>query len=93
MALTIDEEVKIVCTLTEAVLQEGVEIGRVQGRVQGRVEGIEEGIEIGTVTTLVNNVKSLMRNLECGVDRAMDILSIEGPDREELARLVMESGE
>ena len=85
MALTIDEGVKIVCTLTEAVLQEGVEIGRVQGRV--------EGIEIGTVTTLVNNVKSLMRNLECGVDRAMDILSIEGPDREELARLVMESGE
>ena len=85
MALTIDEGVKIVCTLTEAVLQEGVEIGREQGRV--------EGIEIGTVTTLVNNVKSLMRNLECGVDRAMDILSIEGPDREELARLVMESGE
>jgi predicted transposase YdaD len=89
MALMIDEGVKIVCTLTEAVLQEGVEIGR----EQGRVEGIEEGIEIGTVTTLVNNVKSLMRNLECGVDRAMDILSIEGPDREELARLVMESGE
>ena len=73
------------CTLTEAVLQEGVEIGREQGRV--------EGIEIGTVTTLVNNVKSLMRNLECGVDRAMDILSIAGPDREELGRLVMESGE
>ena len=89
MALTIDEEMKIMCTLTEAVLQEGVEIGR----VQGRVEGIEEGIKIGTVTTLVNNVKSLMRNLECGIDRAMDILSIEGPDREELARLVMESGE
>ena len=85
MTLAIDEGVKIVCTLTEAVLQEGVEIGREQGRV--------EGIEIGTVTTLVNNVKSLMRNLECGVDRAMDILSIEGPDREELARLVMESGE
>jgi predicted transposase YdaD len=85
MTLTIDEEMKIVCKLTEAVLQEGVEIGREQGRV--------EGIEIGTVTTLVNNVKSLMRNLECGVDRAMDILSIEGPDREELARLVMESGE
>jgi predicted transposase YdaD len=89
MTLTIDEEMKIMCTLTEAVLQEGVEIGR----VQGRVEGIEEGIKIGTVTTLVNNVKSLMRNLECGVDRAMDILSIQGPDREELARLVMESGE
>ncbi len=73
------------CTLTEAVLQEGVEIGRVEGR--------EEGIEIGTITTLVNNVKSLMCNLECGVDPAMDILSIAGPDREELARLVMESGE
>ena len=89
MAVTIDEEMMSMATLTEAVLQEGVEIGR----EQGRVEGIEEGIEIGTVTTLVNNVKSLMRNLECGVDRAMDILSIEGPDREELARLVMESGE
>ena len=93
MALTIDEGVKIVCTLTEAVLQEGVEIGRVQGRVEGIEEGIEEGIKIGTVTTLVNNVKTLIRNLECGIDRAMDILSIEGPDREELARLVMESGE
>ena len=81
MALTIDEEVKIVCTLTEAVLQEGVEIGREQGRV--------EGIEIGTVTTLVNNVKSLMRNLECGVDCAMDILAVEGPTREVVAEKVM----
>jgi predicted transposase YdaD len=89
MTLTIDEEMKIMCTLTEAVLQEGVEIGR----VEGIEEGIEEGIKIGTVTTLVNNVKTLIRNLECGIDRAMDILSIEGPDREELARLVMESGE
>ena len=77
MALAIDEEVMSMATLTEAVLQEGIEIGR----------------EIGTVTTLANSVKSLMRNLECGVDRAMDILSIAGPDREELARLVMESGE
>ena len=81
MALTIDERVKIVCTLTEAVLQEGVEIGREQGRV--------EGIEIGTVTTLVNNVKSLMRNLECGVDCAMDILAVEGPTREVVAEKVM----
>ena len=81
MALTIDEGVKIVCTLTEAVLQEGVEIGREQGRV--------EGIEIGTVTTLVNNVKSLMRNLECGVDCAMDILAVEGPTREVVAEKVM----
>ena len=77
----IDEGVKIVCTLTEAVLQEGVEIGREQGRV--------EGIEIGTVTTLVNNVKSLMRNLECGVDCAMDILAVEGPTREVVAEKVM----
>ena len=81
MALMIDEGVKIVCTLTEAVLQEGVEIGREQGRV--------EGIEIGTVTTLVNNVKSLMRNLECGVDCAMDILAVEGPTREVVAEKVM----
>ena len=81
MTLAIDEGVKIVCTLTEAVLQEGVEIGREQGRV--------EGIEIGTVTTLVNNVKSLMRNLECGVDCAMDILAVEGPTREVVAEKVM----
>ena len=81
MALTIDEEMKIMCTLTEAVLQEGVEIGREQGRV--------EGIEIGTVTTLVNNVISLMHNLECGVDCAMDILAVEGPTREVVAEKVM----
>jgi hypothetical protein len=69
MTLAIDEEVMSMATLTEAVLQ--------------------EGIEIGTVTTLVNNVKSLMRNLECGVDCAMDILAVEGPTREVVAEKVM----
>ena len=73
MALTIDEEMMSMATLTEAVLQEGIEIGR----------------EIGTVTTLANSVKSLMRNLECGVDCAMDILAVEGPTREVVAEKVM----
>jgi flagellar biosynthesis/type III secretory pathway protein FliH len=97
MALTIDEEVKIVCTLTEAVLQEGVEIGREQGleegREQGREQGLEEGreqgIEIGTVTTLANNVISLMRNFGCDADTAMDYLGVEGPIREVVAEKVM----
>ena len=69
MALTIDEEVKIVCTLTEAVLQ--------------------EGIEIGTVTTLANNVISLMRNFGYDADTSMDYLGVEGPIREVVAEKVM----
>ena len=57
-------------TLTEAVLQ--------------------EGIEIGAVKALVDSAKSMMRNLGCDADVAIDILSIEECRREELARLVME---
>ena len=69
MALTIDEEMMSMATLTEAVLQ--------------------EGIEIGTVTTLANNVISLMRNLGCDADTAMDILDVEGHIREVVAEKVM----
>ena len=69
MALTIDEEMMSMATLTEAVLQ--------------------EGIEIGTVTTLANNVISLMRNFGCDADTAMDYLGVEGPIREVVAEKVM----
>ena len=75
--MAIDEEVKIIATLTETVLQEGVEIGR------------EQGLEIGTVTTLANNVISLMRNFGCDADTAMDYLGVEGPIREVVAEKVM----
>ena len=77
MTLAIDEEVMSMATLTEAVLQEGIEIGR------------EEGIEIGTVTTLANNVISLMHDLGCDADTAMDILDVEGHIREVVAEKVM----
>jgi hypothetical protein len=73
MTLEICKEMDIVCTLTEAVLQEGIEIGR----------------EIGTVTTLANNVISLMRNFGCDADTAMDILAVEGSTREVVAEKVM----
>ena len=77
MTLAIDEEVKIIATLTETVLQEGVEIGR------------EQGLEIGTVTTLANNVISLMRNFGCDADTAMGLLDVEGPTRKVVAEKVM----
>ena len=89
MTLEICEEMESVCTLTESVLQEGVEIGREQGLEEGREQGLEEGIEIGTVTTLANNVISLMRNLGCDADTAMDYLAVEGPIREVVAEKVM----
>ena len=93
MTLEICEEMESVCTLTESVLQEGVEIGREQGleegREQGREQGLEEGIEIGTVTTLANNVISLMRNFGYDADTAMDYLAVEGPIREVVAEKVM----
>ena len=73
MTLAIDEEVMSMATLTEAVLQEGIEIGR----------------EIGTVTTLANNVISLMRNFGYDADTAMDYLGVEGPIREVVAEKVM----
>ena len=73
MTLAIDEEVMSMATLTEAVLQEGIEIGR----------------EIGTVTTLANNVISLMRNFGYDADTAMDYLAVEGPIREVVAEKVM----
>jgi flagellar biosynthesis/type III secretory pathway protein FliH len=85
MTLEICEEMESVCTLTESVLQEGVEIGREQGLEEGR----EQGIEIGTVTTLANNVISLMRNFGCDADTAMDYLGVEGPIREVVAEKVM----
>ena len=73
MTLAIDEEVMSMATMTEAVLQEGIEIGR----------------EIGTVTTLANNVISLMRNFGYDADTSMDYLGVEGPIREVVAEKVM----
>ena len=73
MTLAIDEELMSMATLTEAVLQEGIEIGR----------------EVGTVTTLANNVISLMRNFGCDADTAMGLLAVEGPTREVVAEKVM----
>ena len=53
-------------------------------KVAWKEEAMEEGMEKG----LLSSLKNLMKNMNLSLERAMDVLQIQGDDRKKYAGLV-----
>ena len=73
MTREIQEGMSDMCNLSELLVDKGIEIGT--------GKGIGIGIGIGTKKMFVNNLRSLMQNLGCSEDTAMDLLNVPQADR------------
>ncbi len=65
---------------------EGLAMGRTEGLAEGRTEGLamgrSEGLTLGESRAHLNDVKSLMNNMNLTLENALDILGIKGDERE-----------
>ena len=80
MTTTMEEEVDLVCNLSEGVLKRGWERGMEAGRVEGRAKGRVEG--------RVESICSLMDSMNLTLDQAMDALKIPEEDRPQYRELL-----
>lgn len=76
----LNEEVSLMCNLSQGILEKGIE----QGIERGVKQGIERGIEKGRKETLLSTVSALMETSGVSVEQAMDLLQIPEETREEL---------
>ena len=57
-------------------------------KVAWKEEAMEEGMEKGMEKGLLSSLKNLMKNMNLSLERAMDVLQIQGDDRKKYAGLV-----
>lgn len=79
-----NEEVSIMCNLSQGILEKGLKQGRAEGRAEGikegraegikegRAEGLAEGLERGIANSLLN----VMKTLKMTAEQAMETLNI-----------------
>ncbi|MGN0941572.1 MAG: hypothetical protein ACI4OA_07695 [Selenomonadaceae bacterium] len=58
--------------------------GRAEGRAEGRIEGRAEG----HISTIVDNIRSLMKSAKWSRDEAMNALQIPQDERKAIAALI-----
>ena len=71
--------------------EEGREEGRAEGRVEGREEGRVEGREEGRVENMESNIRTVMKKMNCSVQKAMDFLDIAKEEQARYAVLLKET--
>ena len=76
MTETLEEEVRLMCNLSQGVRN----LGRAEGRAEGRVEGRAEG--------LLTSIRNLMVNTGWPMERAMDVLGVPDTERPKYADLL-----
>ncbi|MCR4748295.1 MAG: hypothetical protein K5877_00620 [Lachnospiraceae bacterium] len=71
---------------------EGLAMGRTEGLAMGRTEGLamgrSEGLTLGESRAHLNDVKSLMNNMNLTLENALDILGIKGDEREAVLKAI-----
>ena len=67
------EGVASMCRISEEIYNEGVAVGIEQG--------IEQGIERGATAKLVENVRSLVKNMRISADQALDALGVPASEK------------
>lgn len=67
-----NEEVSIMCNLSQGILEKGLKQGRAEGIKEGRAEGLAEGLERGIANSLLN----VMKTLKMTAEQAMETLNI-----------------
>ena len=56
--------------------------GKAEGKAEGLAMGRSEGLTLGESRAHLNDVKSLMNNMNLTLENALDILGIKGDERE-----------
>ena len=73
---------------------EGKAEGKAEGLAEGRSEGLAmgrtEGLTLGESRAHLNDVKSLMNNMSLTLENALDILGLEGEEREAVLKAIKE---
>ena len=84
------EQVKIESTAKgkREGIEIGKEIGRAEGRAEGEAAGEARGKEIGKKECLLENIRSMMKNLGLSSQKAMDALGISPEEQAELLPLL-----
>jgi len=85
MTRKMEGEVQEMCNLSLNIYEKGIE--------QGIVQGIEQGIEQGMEKMLLDNIRTLIQNMHCPVETAMDILNVPEDKREYVVRNIALSSE
>ena len=82
------------CNISDLLVEESEERGRLEGKLEGRLEGKLEGrlegklegrLE-GEMKATLDNIRTLMKKLNQTEEEAMDTLDIKEDDREEYRR-------
>lgn len=78
------------CNISDLLVEESEERGRLEGKIEGKLEGRLEGkIEgrlEGEMKATLDNIRTLMKKLNQTEEEAMDTLDIKEEDREEYRR-------
>lgn len=92
MTRAIDQEVSVMCNLSEGVLAKGLERGIArgleQGRAEGHAKGRAEGRAEGATENTLASIKNLVKNLGIPVEKAMSILEIPKAERQKYLDLL-----
>lgn len=74
------------CNISDLLVEESEERGRLEGKLEGRLEGKIEGRLEGEMKATLDNIRTLMKKLNQTEEEAMDTLDIKEEDREEYRR-------
>lgn len=70
------------CNISDLLVEESEERGRLEGKLEGKLEGRLEG----EMKATLDNIRTLMKKLNQTEEEAMDTLDIKEEDREEYRR-------
>ena len=88
MTERLEQEVSVMCNLSQGIRQKG----RVEGRVEGRMEGLAEGRAEGRFEERLESIRALMETAGISSEQAMDMLKVKEQDRPEIREALASSG-
>ena len=77
MTQKMDEEVSLMCNLSDGVWEQGMQ----RGIQQGIQQGVQQGVQQGNRQTKLDDLQNLMAATGWDLNRSMDVLKIPEADR------------
>lgn len=87
-----NEEVSIMCNLSQGILEKGLKQGREEGRAEGIKEGRAEGLAEGLERGIANSLLNVMKTLKMTAEQAMEVLNIPQNEHEKYKTMLKVTG-
>ena len=84
MTQTLESEVRVMCNLSQGVMEKGIE----QGMKQGMEQGMKQGMENGKVEGLLTAIRNLMTSMGWSAEQAMEALRVSETERQKYAAML-----